>query len=128
MVALTNIILNKYCFININRVMLLTILCRHIRQRSRVFIEFRFKKRLNIFLCVVNIIFTFSQIIIGSRHNFKIYYDHFMIMVLSCSDLISVVTNHLGILILLSNLSYLIFREDYYLLPKMRIYLNISEE
>ena len=50
------------------------------------------------------------------------FHDH---GVLSCSDLISVVTNHPGILILLNNLSYLIFREDYYLLPKMRSYLNI---
>ena len=48
---------------------------------------------------------------------------HFMIMVLSCFDLVLVVTNLSGILL------YLIFwlREDYDLLPKMRIYLECSK-
>ena len=46
---------------------------------------------------------------------------HFMIMVLSCFDLITVVTNHPGILVNLIFWS----RENYYLLPKIRIYLNI---
>ena len=84
-----------------------------------------------IFLCVVNIIFTFSGIILNTLVIASILKSsqlrkklcHFMIMVLSCSDFAAVVTNQPGILL------YLIFwlREDYNLLPKMSIYLHFSD-
>ena len=48
---------------------------------------------------------------------------HFMIMVLSCFDLVAVITNHAGILIYL--ISWL--REDYNLLTKMETYLGYVE-
>ena len=83
-----------------------------------------------IFLCVVNIIFTFSGIILNTLVIVNFWKStqlrrklcHFMILVLSCFDLVSVVTNHPGILV------YLIFwlREDYDFLPKVKIYLLCS--
>ena len=84
-----------------------------------------------IFLCVVNIIFTFSGIISNTLVIASIWKSsqlrkklcHLMIMVLSCFDFVTVVTNQPGILL------YLIFwlREDYDLLPKMSIYLHFSD-
>ena len=83
-----------------------------------------------IFLCVVNIIFTFSGIVSNTLVIASIWKSsqlrrklcHFMIMVLSCFDLVAVVTNHPGILF------YLIawLREDYDSLFKVMIYLNVS--
>ena len=79
-----------------------------------------------IFLCVVNIIFTFSGIILNtlaivsfwksSQLRKKLCY--FMVMVLSCFDLISVVTNHP--IMLLRIISWL--REDNNLIQKTRIF------
>ena len=83
-----------------------------------------------IFLCVVNIIFTFSGIVLNTlviasfwkSSQLRKKLCQFMIMVLSCFDLFAVVTNHPGILV------YLIFwlREDYDSLPKVKIYLLCS--
>ena len=79
-----------------------------------------------IFLCVVNIIFAFSGIILNtlaivsfwksSQLRKKLCY--FMVMVLSCFDLISVVTNHP--IMLLRIISWL--REDNNLIQKTRIF------
>ena len=82
-----------------------------------------------IFLCVVNIIFTFSGIVSNTLVIASIWKSsqlrkklcHFMTMVLSCFDLVAVVTNHPGILLYL--ISWL--RKDYDL-QKTTIYLNIS--
>ena len=88
-----------------------------------------------IFLCVVNIIFTFSGIIsstlviasICKSSQLRKKLCHFMIMVLSmffdfmCFDLVAAVTNHPGILFYL--ISWL--RKDYDL-QKVAIYLNNS--
>ena len=83
-----------------------------------------------IFLCIVNIIFTFSGIVLNtlvivsfwrsSQLRKKLCY--FMTMVLSFFDLLSVITNHPGLLV------FLIFwlREDYESLPKMTIYLHFA--
>ena len=81
-----------------------------------------------IFLCVVNIIFTFSGIILNTlviasfwkSSQLRKKLCHFMIMVLSCLDLVSVLTIYPGILLYLT--SWL--REDYDFLGKMAIYLN----
>ena len=83
-----------------------------------------------IFLCVVNVIFTFSGIVSNTlviasyweSSQLRKKLSLFMIMVLSCFDLVSVVTHHLGILLYL--ISWL--RKDYDLLAKMKIYLDIS--
>ena len=83
-----------------------------------------------IFLCVVNIIFPFSGIVLNTLVIASIWKSsqlrkklcHFMIMVLSCFDLVAVVTIYLGILMCL----IVWLREDYDLLLKMTIYLNIS--
>ena len=81
-----------------------------------------------IFLCVVNIIFTFSGIVLNTlvitsfwkSSQLRKKLCHFMILVLSCFDLVSVVTNNPGILL------YLIYwlREDYHLLQNITIYLQ----
>ena len=81
-----------------------------------------------ILLCVVNIIFKFSGIILNTlviasfwkSSQLRKKLPHFMIMVLSFFNLLSVITNHSGLLL------YLIFwfREDYELLPKIRIYVH----
>ena len=81
-----------------------------------------------IFLCVVNIIFTFSGIVLNtlvivsfwksSQLRKKLCY--FMIMVLSCFDFLTVVTNHSAILIYL--ISWL--KEDYKLMFSWTVYLN----
>ncbi len=81
-----------------------------------------------IFLCVVNIIFTFSGSILNTMVIVSFWKSsqlrkklcHLMIMVLSCFDLASVVTNHAGLLL------YLIFwsTEDYDSLPKVKFYLE----
>ena len=82
-------------------------------------------------LCVVNIIFTFSGIVLNTlvivsfwkSSQLRTKLCHFMIVVLSCFDLVTVVTIYPGILLYL--ISWL--REDYDLLLKMKIYLHISE-
>ena len=81
-----------------------------------------------IFLCVVNIIFTFSGIILNTlviasfwkSSQLRKKLSHFMIMVLSCFDLVSVVTNHPATLL------YLNFwlREDYDFLLNWTVYMN----
>ena len=84
-----------------------------------------------IFLFVVNIIFTFSGIISNilvivsfwkSSHLRK-KLCHFLMLVLSCFDLLAVVTNQAGTLL------YLIFwlKEDYHLLLKMAIFLHFCD-
>ena len=73
----------------------------------------------------MNVIFTFSGIVLHTLVITSIWKSsqlrkklcHFMIMVLSCFDLVTVVTNHPGLLLYL--ISWL--REDYQLLPKMKI-------
>ena len=60
-----------------------------------------------IFLCVVNIIFTFSGIVLNTLAIISFWKSsqlrkklcHFMIIVLSCFDLLAVVTNHSGMLV-----------------------------
>ena len=84
-----------------------------------------------IFLCVVNVIFIFFGIVLNtlviasiwksSQLRKKLSYS--MIMVLSCFDLVAVVTNHAGILLYL--ISWL--REDYDLLTNMETYLGNVE-
>ena len=82
-----------------------------------------------IFLCVVNIIFAFSGIVsntlvIASFWNssqLRKKLCHFMIMVLSCFDLVAAVTNNSGILVYL--ISWL--KEDYHdLLLIRKMYLD----
>ena len=81
-----------------------------------------------IFLCVVNIIFTFSGIVSNALVMVSIWKSpqlrkkscHFMILVLSCCDLVAVVTNSLGILVFL--ISWI--KEDYDLLPTWWLYLD----
>ena len=76
-----------------------------------------------IFLFVVNIIFTLSGIILNTLVIISFWRSsqlrkklcHFLIMVLSCFDLISVITNHPGMLLYL--ISWLM--EDYDLLPML---------
>ena len=83
-----------------------------------------------IFLCVVNIIFTLSGIISNTLVIVSVWKSsqlrkkscHFMIMVLSCFDLLTVVTNNPALLIIL--ISSLM--EDYDLLPTLMSYLHIS--
>ena len=80
------------------------------------------------FLCVVNIVFIFSGIILNTLVIVSIWKSsqlrkklcHFMIMVLSCVDLIAVVTNYPGLLLLL----IIWLREDYDLLPTWTRYLD----
>ena len=84
----------------------------------------------SIFLCVVNLIFTFSGIVSNTLVIVSFWKSsqlrkklcHFMIMVLSCFDLVSVVTNHSGLLLCLISL----LREDYDLLLKMRSYMYFA--
>ena len=96
---------------------------------------FHFKMHLNnyiqlIFLCVVNIIFTFSGIVLNTLAIVSIWKSsqlrkklcHFMIMVLSCFDLVTIVTNYPGILVHL--ISW--FREDHNLSAKTRKYLHVA--
>ena len=83
-------------------------------------------------LCVLNIIFTFSGIILnalviasfGKSSQLRKKSCHFMIMVLSCFDLVSVVTNNPGLLF------YIIFwlMEKYDLLLKMGIYFSFTDK
>ena len=81
-----------------------------------------------IFLCVVNIIFTFSGIFLNTFVIVSIWKSsqlrkklcHFMVMVLSCFDLVAVATNSLGTLVFL--ISWL--KEDYDLLTTCWLYLD----
>ena len=83
-----------------------------------------------IFLCVVNIIFTFPGIVSNTlviasfwkSSQLRKKLCHFMILVLSCFDLVAVVTIYPGILLCL--ISWL--REDYESLTKMRTYLYLA--
>ena len=83
-----------------------------------------------IFLVVVNIIFTLSGIISNTLVIVSVWKSsqlrkklcHFMVMVLSCFDLLTVITNNPALLIIL--ISSLM--EDYDLLPKLMTYLHIS--
>ena len=83
-----------------------------------------------IFLCIVNIIFTFSGIILNTLVIVSFWKSsqlrkklcHFMIMVLSCFDLLTVVTNNPALLIfLMSSLM-----EDYDLLSMLATYVHVS--
>ena len=84
-----------------------------------------------IFLCVVNTIFAFSGIVSNSlviasfwkSSQLRNKLCHFMIMVLSCFDLVAVVSIYPGILLYL--ISWL--KEDYELLPKTKTYQYISD-
>ena len=84
-----------------------------------------------IFLCVVNIIFSFTGIVSNTlviasfwkSSQLRRKLCHFMIMVLSCFDLVAVVTIHSGILYYL----ILWLMEDYDLVPKVKMYLHISD-
>ena len=83
-------------------------------------------------LCVLNIIFTFSGIILnalviasfGKSSQLRKKSCHFMIMVLSCFDLVSVVTNNPGLLFYI--ISWLM--EKYDLLLKMEIYFSFTDK
>ena len=85
-----------------------------------------------IFLCVVNIIFAFSGMILNTlviacfwkSSQLRKKLCHFMIMVLSCIDLVSVVVNNPGMLFYL--VSWL--TEDYDLLPKIKTYFKYSDK
>ena len=82
-----------------------------------------------IFLFVVNIIFTFSGIALNTLAIVSIWKSsqlrkklcHFMIMVLSCFDLVSVVTNHPRMLVLIT----FWLKKDYNFVRKTRILLVI---
>ena len=79
-------------------------------------------------LCVVNIIFSFSGIVLNTLVIISFWKSsqlrkklcHFMIMMLSCFDLVAVVTTYPTLLLYL--ISWL--REDYDLLSKMTIYMG----
>ena len=81
-------------------------------------------------LCIVNIIFVFSGSILNAMVIASFWQSsqlrkklcHLMIMILSCFDFASVITNHAGLS------AYLIcwLKEDYDSLPKLRIYLDYS--
>ena len=76
----------------------------------------------------MNIIFTFSGIVSNALVMVNIWKSsqlrkkscHFMILVLSCCDLVAVATNNLGLLVFL--ISWL--REDYDLLPTFRLHID----
>ena len=80
------------------------------------------------FLCTVNIIFTFSGIFLNTFVIVSIWKSsqlrkklcHFMVMLLSCFDLVAVATNSLGTLVFL--ISWL--KEDYDLLTTCWLYLD----
>ena len=82
-----------------------------------------------IFLFVVNIIFTFSGIALNTLAIVSIWKSsqlrkklcHFMIMVLSCFDLVSVVTNHPRMLVFIT----FWLKKDYNFVRKTRILLVI---
>ena len=84
-----------------------------------------------IFLCVLNITFIFSGIILNTLVIASIWKSsqlrkklcHFMIMVLSCVDLIAVVASHPAILIFV--ISWLI--DDHNLLLKLWFYLHFTD-
>ena len=81
-----------------------------------------------IFLCVVNIVFTFSGIVSNTlviasywkSSQLRKKLCHFMIMALSCFDLVTIVTNYPGVFYYL--ISWL--REDYDLLLGVWVYLD----
>ena len=83
-----------------------------------------------VFLFVVNIFFTFSGIVLNTLVIVSFWKSsqlrrklcHFMIMVLSCFDLVSVVTCYPGILVFL----IFWFEEDYDFLLKMMIYFEVG--
>ena len=83
-----------------------------------------------IFLWVVNIIFAFSWLILNTlvivsflkSSQLRKKLCHFMIMVLSCSDLVAVITNHPGLMLFIIAWS----REDCNLLFTWKTYLHFS--
>ena len=84
-----------------------------------------------IFLCVFNIVFTFSGIILNTlviatvlkSSQLRKKVCHYMIMVLSCSDLITVIANHPAILLYL--ISWL--TQDYNLFSKATIFQHFGD-
>ena len=80
-------------------------------------------------MCIVNIIFTFSGIVSNTLVIVSFWKSsqlrkklcHFMIMVLSCFDLVAVITNHPGLLLYL--ISWL--KEDHDLLSIWWTYLEL---
>ena len=83
-----------------------------------------------IFLWVVNIIFAFSWLILNTlvivsflkSSQLRKKLCHFMIMVLSCSDLVAVITNHPGLMLFIIAWS----REDCNLLFTWKTYLHFA--
>ena len=81
------------------------------------------------FLCVVNVIFTFFGIVLNTlviasfwkSSQLRKKLCHFMIMTLSCFDLVAVITNHPAQTLFL--ISWL--KEDYDLLHELKIYVHI---
>ena len=84
-----------------------------------------------IFLCIVNVIFTFSGIFLNTLVIVSIWKSsqlrkklcHFMIIVLSCFDLIAVVANHPAIMLFV--ISWLM--DDHDLLIKLWFYLHFTD-
>ena len=82
-----------------------------------------------VFLCVVNIIFTFSGVVLNTLVIVSIWKSsqlrkklcHFMIMVLSCFDLAVVVTSHPGLLLCVA----FWLREDYDMLSIWIMYIDL---
>ena len=82
------------------------------------------------FLCVVNILFAFSGIVLNTlviasfwkSSQLRKQLCHFMIMVLSCFDLVAVIIFYPGLLLHI----ILSFKQDYDLLRKLMIYFHVS--
>ena len=83
-----------------------------------------------VFLCVVNILFAFSGIVLNTlviasfwkSTQLRKQLCHFMIMVLSCFDLVAVIIYYPGILLHI----ILLLKQDYDLLRKLMIYFHVS--
>ena len=83
-----------------------------------------------VFLSVVNILFAFSGIVLNTlviasfwkSSQLRKKVCHFMIMVLSCFDLVSVIVGYPGILLSL----IFWFKEDYDFLLKIMIYADVA--
>ena len=83
-----------------------------------------------IFLCIVNIVFTFSGIILNTlviasllkNSQLRNKLCHFMILVLSCFDIVAVITSHPVIVV------YLVvwLTKNYALLKKLEIYTSLA--
>ena len=101
-------------------------------------VESKFISKMDLFvyiqlliLCVLNTIFTFSGIVLNilviacfwKSSQLRRKLCHFMIMVLSCFDLVTVATNHPGLFLFL--ISWL--TEAHGLFSKMRMYLHFAD-